>query len=47
MIPYMCLLQLRNSVLHKAAEGGHHDVIQLLINAGMSLDIKGFVSYNM
>ena len=44
MKPYMCLLQLDDTVLHKAAMSGHCDVLQLLIDAGMSVDIKGLVS---
>ena len=47
MKPYMCLLQDGDTALHKAASGGHCDVLQLLIDAGMSVDIKGRVSgYN-
>ena len=45
MKPYMCLLQLGNTVLHAAAGSGHCDVLQLLIDAGMSVDIKGRVSW--
>ena len=45
MKPYMCLLQWGDTVLHKAAECGHCGVVQLLIDAGMSVDIKGIVSW--
>ena len=45
MKPYMCLLQWGDTVLHKAAMSGHCDVLQLLIDAGMSVDIKGSVSW--
>ena len=44
MKPYMCLLQLDDTVLHNAAEGGHSNLLQLFISAGMSVDIKGNVS---
>ena len=45
MKPYMCLLQFDNTALHRAASSGHCDVLQLLIDAGMSVDIKGDVSW--
>ena len=45
MKPYMCLLQWGDTALHRAAESGHCDVVQLLIDAGMSVDIKGDVSW--
>ena len=45
MKPYMCLLQMGDSALHRAASSGHCDVLQLLIDAGMSVDIKGDVSW--
>ena len=41
----MCLLQLGNTALHTVARTGHCDVVQLLIDAGMSVDIKGRVSW--
>ena len=41
----MCLLQLHNTALHEAASSGHCDVVQLLIDAGMSVDIKDYVSW--
>ena len=44
MKPYMCLLQADDTVLHKAAEHGHSNLLQLFISAGMSVDIKGHVS---
>ena len=44
MKPYMCLLQLDDTVLHIAAEYGHSNLLQLFISAGMSADIKGNVS---
>ena len=45
MKSYMCLLQDGDTALHKAASGGHCDVLQLLIDAGISVDIKGYVSW--
>ena len=45
MKPYMCLLQLGNTALHTAAWSGQCDILQLLIDAGMSVDIKGRVSW--
>ena len=45
MKPYMCLLQLGDTALHRAARSGHCDVLRLLIDAGMSVDIKGQVSW--
>ena len=44
MKPYMCLLQNDDTVLHKAAEHGHSNLLQLFKRAGMSVDIKGWVS---
>ena len=44
MKPYMCLLQNGDTVLHEAARGGHSNLLQLFISAGMSVDIKGHVS---
>ena len=40
----MCLLQDGDTVLHKAAERDHSNLLQLFISAGMSADIKGWVS---
>ena len=45
MKPYMCLLQVGNTALHRAAISGRYDVIRLLIDAGMSVDTKGLVSW--
>ena len=45
MKPYMYLLQFSDTALHRAARSGHCDVVQLLIDAGMSVDIKGRVSW--
>ena len=45
MKPYICLLQFGDNALHAAAESGHCDVLQLLIDTGMSVDIKGWVSW--
>ena len=41
----MCLLRRGDTVLHKAATCGRCDVVQLLIDAGISVDIKGIVSW--
>ena len=45
MKPYMCLLQVGDTALHRVAESGQCDVLQLLIDAGMSVDIKSWVSW--
>ena len=45
MKPYMCSLQVGDTVLHTAARKGHQDVLQLLIDAGMVVNIKGSVSW--
>ena len=45
MKPYMCLLQFSGTALHTAARRGHCDVVQLLVDAGMSVDIKARVSW--
>ena len=45
MKPYMCLLQWDDTALHRAAIRGHCDVVQLLIDAGMSVDTKNRVSW--
>ena len=41
----MCLLQDDVTALHKAASFGRHHVVQLLMDAGMSVDSKGEVSW--
>ena len=45
MKPYMCLLQYGGTVLHTAASRGQCDVVQLLIDTGMSVDTKDWVSW--
>ena len=45
MKPYMCLLQGSDTALHTAAWSGQCDILQLLIDAGMSVDIKSYVSW--
>ena len=46
MKPYMCLLQNGDTVLHEAASNGCHNILQLLLDAGMAVDIKGWLSWN-
>ena len=44
MKPYICLLQWGDTVLHVACSFDHHDLALLLINAGMSVDVRNGVS---
>ena len=40
----MCLLQYGETVLHKASSEGRHETIQLLLDSGISVDIRNNVS---
>ena len=38
-----CLSQVQNTALHWASEGGHHEIVQLLIEAGADVNTLGEV----
>ena len=40
----MYLLQIGDTVLHTASSGGHYETIRLLLDSGISIDIRNDVS---
>ena len=44
MKPYMYLLQLGDSVLHKASRYGNTEVVKFLLDSGADVDARNIVS---